>query len=94
MRIDVVLTGFQVPNGYPVELKAIEYGINSSIHMLGHVKIEELAILYRRARMLVFPSRFEGFGIPLVEAMASGLPHRSSECDFDTRNHRRRCDPI
>jgi glycosyltransferase involved in cell wall biosynthesis len=30
--------------------------------------------LYRNARMLVFPSRFEGFGIPLLEAMASGCP--------------------
>jgi glycosyltransferase involved in cell wall biosynthesis len=74
MHIDVVLTGFQMPNGYPVESKAIEYGISSSIHVLGHVQIEELANLYRRARMLVFPSRFEGFGIPLVEAMASGCP--------------------
>jgi glycosyltransferase involved in cell wall biosynthesis len=74
MRIDAVLTGFPMPNGYPVESKAIEYGINSSIHMLGHVEIEELADLYRRARMLVFPSLFEGFGIPLVEAMASGCP--------------------
>jgi glycosyltransferase involved in cell wall biosynthesis len=74
IQIDVVLTGFPMPNGYPVESKAIEYGISSSIHILGHVKIEDLAVLYRRARMLIFPSRFEGFGIPLVEAMASGCP--------------------
>jgi glycosyltransferase involved in cell wall biosynthesis len=41
---------------------------------LGHVPDEELAALYRRASALVFPSRYEGFGWPVVEAMASGCP--------------------
>jgi glycosyltransferase involved in cell wall biosynthesis len=35
---------------------------------------EELARLYRGAEAFVFPARFEGFGIPVVEAMASGTP--------------------
>ena len=34
----------------------------------------ELASLYRDAECLLFPSRFEGFGLPVVEAMASGTP--------------------
>jgi glycosyltransferase involved in cell wall biosynthesis len=41
---------------------------------LGYVAGEELARLYRGAEAFVFPSRFEGFGIPVVEAMASGVP--------------------
>ena len=35
---------------------------------------EELAELYRGARALVFPSLYEGFGLPVLEAMASGTP--------------------
>jgi glycosyltransferase involved in cell wall biosynthesis len=41
---------------------------------LGYVADEELAALYRGASVLVYPSRFEGFGIPIVEAMACGAP--------------------
>ena len=41
---------------------------------LGYVEGEALARLYRGAAAFVFPSRFEGFGIPVVEAMASGVP--------------------
>jgi glycosyltransferase involved in cell wall biosynthesis len=41
---------------------------------LGRVGDEELAELYRGARCLVFPSLYEGFGIPILEAMACGTP--------------------
>lgn len=41
---------------------------------LGYVSDDELARLYRGAAAFVYPSRFEGFGIPVVEAMASGVP--------------------
>jgi glycosyltransferase involved in cell wall biosynthesis len=40
----------------------------------GHVEIERLAELYRGAACLVQASRFEGFGLPVIEAMASGTP--------------------
>jgi glycosyltransferase involved in cell wall biosynthesis len=41
---------------------------------LGYVGDDELARLYRGAAAFVYPSRFEGFGIPIVEAMAAGVP--------------------
>ncbi len=40
----------------------------------GYVPKDELVRLYQRAACLVFPSRYEGFGLPLVEAMATGTP--------------------
>ncbi len=43
-------------------------------HYLGHVPDELLAALYRRAIALVFPSKYEGFGLPLLEAMGRGCP--------------------
>ena len=44
------------------------------VDLRGYVSKDELASLYRGAACLVFPSRYEGFGLPVVEAMASGTP--------------------
>jgi glycosyltransferase involved in cell wall biosynthesis len=49
-------------------------GLNGRVEFAGHVAKDELARLYRGAEALVFPSRYEGFGLPVVEAMASGTP--------------------
>lgn len=44
------------------------------VHITGYVKDEYLPALYRQAEALVYPSLYEGFGLPPLEAMASGTP--------------------
>jgi len=46
----------------------------SGWHFLGGISDEELIYLYRRALALLFPSKYEGFGLPVLEAMALGCP--------------------
>lgn len=53
---------------------ATTLGIADRVQLLGYVSVEELRQHYREARVFVFASLFEGFGIPLLEAMASGTP--------------------
>ncbi len=48
------------------------------VRRLGRVDDEELAALYRGARCLVYPSTYEGFGLPVLEAMAAGTRGRSA----------------
>ncbi len=47
---------------------------DGSVVKIGHVADDVLAALYRRARIFVFPSLAEGFGLPVAEAMACGTP--------------------
>ncbi len=53
-------------------------GLADSVHLLGYVPRADLPALYAGAVCLVFPSLFEGFGIPLVEAMLVGCPVAAS----------------
>lgn len=49
-------------------------GLSQRVKFLGYVPRNELDILYQQAELLAFPSLGETFGLPLVEAMAAGLP--------------------
>lgn len=44
------------------------------VEVMGQVSRSDLVTLYQRAAVLVFPSRYEGFGLPVIEAMSSGCP--------------------
>ncbi|MDR0241789.1 MAG: glycosyltransferase family 4 protein [Burkholderia sp.] len=54
--------------------RAEALGLSGFVELLGYVSREELRRQYRQARAFIFASLFEGFGIPLLEAMASGTP--------------------
>jgi len=49
-------------------------GLENQVYHIGTVGLAELKYLYLHAAALIFPSLFEGFGLPLVEAMSSGCP--------------------
>jgi glycosyltransferase involved in cell wall biosynthesis len=49
-------------------------GLNRYVQFLDHVSNEDLVLLYNEASLFVFPSLFEGFGLPPLEAMACGTP--------------------
>jgi glycosyltransferase involved in cell wall biosynthesis len=52
----------------------IDKNIKDKIHFLGYIPQEELPFLYSGAEVFVFPSLWEGFGFPPLEAMACGVP--------------------
>jgi glycosyltransferase involved in cell wall biosynthesis len=58
----------------PIEHAAAQSPFAHRIHLLGYVPDPQLAALYRGAHLVAQPSLYEGFGIPLVEAMACGAP--------------------
>ncbi len=59
--------------------EAARLGLEGRVDWLGHVAPADLAGLYRRCRLFVFPSLVETFGHPLAEAMACGAPVLSSD---------------
>ncbi|HSV28852.1 MAG TPA: glycosyltransferase family 1 protein [Candidatus Omnitrophota bacterium] len=74
LRLDIA--GRPLDGEYLGELKGrVErLGIGDRVSFLGGLPAAEVAELYRRAELFVFPSLVETFGNPLLEAMASGLP--------------------
>ena len=49
-------------------------GLNGAVHFTGYAPFDDLPVIYNLGELFVFPSMYEGFGLPVVEAMASGLP--------------------
>lgn len=65
--------------GYePLRAEIRQRGLQDQVHLLGYVSDDVLKALYRISTLFVFPSRYEGFGLPPLEAMATGLPVVSS----------------
>lgn len=73
-RLACVFTGVE-RGGHEAFLKAAqELGLTEAVRLLGSVEKRDMSLLYRSASLLIFPSLFEGFGLPPLEAMASDCP--------------------
>lgn len=72
--LKLVVAGREQGAGEPVDLAISRLGLDAHVHRLGYVPDDLVPELYRGASAFVFPSLWEGFGIPLLEAMASGTP--------------------
>jgi glycosyltransferase involved in cell wall biosynthesis len=71
--IDLVLVG-EGYKSFPQIYLEIPDHLKDRIHFLGYVNDDELERLYSKALMFVYPSLYEGFGIPPIEAMSYGCP--------------------
>jgi len=70
----LVLSGAEM-NAHTVLMQQIyARKLEGRVFWLGYVSELELAALYREAALMIFPSLFEGFGLPVLEAMAAGCP--------------------
>ena len=73
-ELNLVIVGAEKRGGDELRSAVTRLGLDQRVELAGHVERDELATLYRGAACLVFPSRYEGFGLPVLEAMASGTP--------------------
>ena len=74
-QFKLVITGkIEEPHGQTVLDFIAKNNLKDHIIITGYLKKEELASLYREARAFLFPTFYEGFGIPILEAMKTGLP--------------------
>lgn len=71
---ELVLTGVEMKAHNTILSHIERLSLAHHVRVLGFIDYNDLPALYNRARLLVYPSFFEGFGIPLVEAMACECP--------------------
>ena len=72
--VSLVLTGGEGSEEELLGRLVVELGVGSSVHRLGRIPRPDLDACLRQASVLAFPSHYEGFGIPVVEAMSVGVP--------------------
>lgn len=84
---DVLLDAMSIIEGRPIQLTAIGASVRGgvvteqrpNVHYEGWVKQSEISAYYRKAHLLVMPSRWEGFAMVALEALSNGLPVLSSD---------------
>jgi alpha-1,3-rhamnosyl/mannosyltransferase len=75
----LVLRGERCERGELLDRQIEEAGIRQHVFWLPRLKSGEMPLLYNAATSLIFPSLYEGLGIPVLEAMACGLPVVASD---------------
>ena len=72
--IHLVAVGKKTKYADKVMETADKIGVSHRLHLLSGVSDDELNVIYKKAEVFVYPSRYEGFGIPIIEAIFCGLP--------------------
>ena len=72
--LKIVITGKKGISYEIYKNKAIELGISNSVIFTDFIPLNDLPIFYNACEFLVYPSFYEGFGLPPLEAMACGVP--------------------
>lgn len=72
--LPVVFSGFEMRGGYPLRAEISRRKLTGQCRVFTDLPPFELRYLYRHARAVVMPTKFEGFGMPAIEAAACGVP--------------------
>lgn len=73
-RYDLMILGSSKDNHYEMRKKVKELGIEERVVFAGYIPYEHLPLFYNCASLFVYPSFYEGFGLPPLEAMTCGTP--------------------
>lgn len=73
-KLYVVFAGRPGPGFEKIQAEVERAGVQERVRFLGYVPDDLLPILYANCKVFLFPSRYEGFGLPVIEAMQYGAP--------------------
>jgi len=73
-NLKLIIIGDDLSGNPDLRRTVVRSGVQNDVRFLGFVPIEVLRIFYDEAKIFVFPSLYEGFGLPPLEAMAHGTP--------------------
>ncbi len=80
-QYSLVIAGLRGFYADELERLRTELDLEQSVRFTGWIPREELYQLFREAKAFVYPSRFEGFGMPILEALAAGIPSACSNVE-------------
>lgn len=79
LDLDLVLCGQLTHYADTIRTFARRNGIENRIHFVTNVQFADLPAIYQSAEMMIYPSFYEGFGIPILEGLNAGIPVITSE---------------
>jgi glycosyltransferase involved in cell wall biosynthesis len=77
-NVDLLICGAPGANSDSIFTSPTRYNVVDSVHFLGRIDTSQLKVLLKNSQAFVFPSLYEGFGIPILEAFSMGVPVISS----------------